>query len=51
LIDKAIPAIVLTAFTLEADRMRALAAGAMSKPFQENELIEGIRFALSSSGP
>src|SRR5271157_664458 len=35
--DKVIPAIVLTAFTLEADRMRALAAGAicyLSKPYQ-----------------
>jgi len=50
---KAIPAIVLTAFTLEADRVRALAAGAvcyLSKPFGENQLIECIRVALSSSG-
>ena len=50
---KAIPAIVLTAFTLEADRMRALAAGAvcyLSKPFQENELTRCISIALSSSG-
>lgn len=49
---KAVPAIVLTAFTFEADRMRALAAGAvcyLSKPFQEKQLIECIRVALSSS--
>ena len=50
---KTIPTIVLTAFTLEADRMRALAAGAVCyvpKPFQENELSQCIRIALSSGG-
>jgi DNA-binding response OmpR family regulator len=48
---KSIPAIVLTAFTQEADRVRALGAGAvcyMSKPVHENELIRCIGAALSS---
>ena len=49
--DKAIPAIVLTAFTQEADRVRALGAGAvcyMPKPFHESELMKCIGAALSS---
>ena len=51
---RVIPAIVLSAFTVDADRMRALAAGAvcyLSKPFQESELIRCIHVALSSTGP
>jgi FixJ family two-component response regulator len=46
---KSIPAIVLTAFTQEADRVRALGAGAvcyMSKPVHECELIRCIGAAL-----
>lgn len=46
-----IPAIVLSAFTQEADRVRALGAGAicyMSKPVHENELMQCIGAALSS---
>jgi FixJ family two-component response regulator len=48
---KSIPAIVLTAFTQEADRVRALGAGAvcyMSKPVHESELMHCIGTALSS---
>ena len=48
---KFVPAIVLTAFTQEADRVRALGAGAvcyMSKPVHENELMQCIGAALSS---
>ena len=48
---KSIPAIVLTAFTQEADRVRALGAGAvcyMPKPVHESELIKCIGAALSS---
>ena len=48
---KSIPAIVLTAFTQEADRVRALGAGAvcyMPKPFHESELMKCIGAALSS---
>jgi FixJ family two-component response regulator len=48
---KTIPAIVLTAFTQEADRVRALGAGAvcyMSKPVHESELMQCIGAALSS---
>ena len=47
---KSIPAIVLTAFTQEADRARALGAGAvcyMSKPVHESELMKCIGAALS----
>ena len=48
---KPIPAIVLTAFTQEADRVRALGAGAvcyMPKPVHESELMQCIGAALSS---
>ena len=48
---KSIPAIVLTAFTQEADRVRALRAGAvcyMPKPVHESELMKCISAALSS---
>ena len=48
---KSIPAIVLTAYTQEADRVRALGAGAvcyMPKPFHESELMKCIGTALSS---
>jgi len=48
---KSVPAIVLTAFTQEADRVRALGAGAvcyMAKPFHESELMKCIGAALSS---
>jgi len=48
---KTIPAIVLTAFTQEADRVRALGAGAvcyMAKPVHESELMKCIGEALSS---
>jgi FixJ family two-component response regulator len=48
---KPIPAIVLTAFTLEADRVRALGAGAvcyMPKPVHESKLMQCIGAALSS---
>jgi FixJ family two-component response regulator len=48
---KSIPAIVLTAFTQETDRVRALGAGAvcyMPKPFHESELMKCIGPALAS---
>jgi len=48
---KSIPAIVLTAFMQEADRVRAFGAGAvcyMPKPFHESELMKCIGAALSS---
>ena len=47
---KSIPAIVLTAFTQEADRVRALGAGAvcyMPKPVHESDLMKCIDEALS----
>jgi FixJ family two-component response regulator len=50
---KSIPTIVLTAFTQEADRARALRGGAicyMSKPFAEDQLLQCIRTALASAG-
>jgi FixJ family two-component response regulator len=48
---KSIPAIVITAFRREPDRRRALNGGAicyLSKPFDDNELLECIRTAFSS---
>ena len=51
---KSIPAIVLTAFTQESDRVRALGAGAvcyLTKPFHENELMRCIGAALSRGNP
>lgn len=51
---KSIPAIVLTAFAQDSDRMRALGAGAicyMTKPFRENELMTCIGAALSHGNP
>ena len=47
---RSVPAIVLTAFTHESDRVRALGAGAvcyMTKPVHENELMRCISTALS----
>lgn len=51
---KSIPAIVLTAFTQEADRVRAVGAGAvcyMAKPVHESELMKCIDEALSFGSP
>lgn len=51
---KSIPTIVVTAFTQEADRARALRGGAiccLSKPFDDAQLLECIHAALSLPGP
>ena len=51
---KTIPTILITAFTQEIDRTRALNSGAicyLSKPFDRHEFMECVRAALSSSNP
>ncbi len=48
---RSIPSIVITAFPQDADRSRALQAGAicyLAKPFTDNKLVECIHSALSS---
>jgi FixJ family two-component response regulator len=49
-----IPIIFLTAFADESARSRALAAGAfryLVKPFEEDDLLNGIRLALQQQDP
>ena len=50
-IGRHIPIVFVTAFTEDATRAKAMAAGAigfLAKPFREGDLLDGIRSALQS---
>ena len=50
-IGRHIPIVFVTAFTEDAVRAKAMAAGAigfLAKPFREGDLLDGIRSALQS---
>jgi FixJ family two-component response regulator len=53
-LENSIPTILITAYPAEDDRLRALDAGViryLAKPFDDAELLDGVRIALARLPP